>query len=300
MRKLALLMAVVAITACDKSKPELEKTIVQVQQVSAEKDSLLRDVMATTQFIADANTELSKVRTSASSKPRVSETGETEGKLSPAQQRAALLTRIKAITERLNDADSRLASSRKRVSMLDTNNASLKVQIAAFDSTITSFKSIIENQKAQVLDLTAQINALRVENTQLKASNVALTTDKGALIVERDKLTTEKNTVYYVIGTKEELLKKKVIVQTGGMLGIGKVQVAARDLNPADFTSIDKTAVGSIPFPNAGKPYKIVTRQDVAALETQPDEKGRLTDAIKIKDAAAFWGSSKFLIIIQQ
>ena len=300
MRKLALLMAVVAISACDRSKPELEKTLVQVQQISAEKDSLLRDVMATTQFIADANTELSKVRTSASGKPKVSEAGETEGKLSPGQQRTQLLARIKGITASLNEADSRLAASRKRVAALDTNNVSLKAQLAAYDSTMTSFKSIIENQKAQVLDLTAQINALKVQNVQLQAQNVALMTDKTDLTVQRDKLTTEKNTVYYVIGTKDELLKKKIIVQTGGMLGIGKVQVAARDLNPADFMSIDKTAVASIPLPNAAKPYRIITRQDVAALETQPDDKGRIRDAIKIKDPVAFWAASKYLIIIEQ
>ena len=300
MRKLALLMAVVAISACDRSKPELEKALVQVQQISAEKDSLLRDVMATTQFIADANTELSKVRTSASGKPKVSEAGETEGKLSPNQQRTQLLARIKGITASLNEADSRLAAIRKRVSMLDTNNAGLRAQIAAYDSTITSFKTIIENQKLQVLDLTSQINALRVQNVQLTAQNVALTTDKTALTGERDKLTTEKNTVYYIIGTKDDLLKKKIIVQTGGMLGIGKVQVAARDLNPADFTSIDRSSVASISFPVTGKPYRIVTRQDVAALETQPDDKGRIRDGIKIKDPVAFWAASKYLIIIEQ
>ena len=300
MRKLALLMAVVAISACDRSKPELEKTLTQVQQISAEKDSLLRDVMATTQFIADANIELSKVRTSATSKPKVAAAGENEGKMSPSEQRAALLTRIKGITASLNEADSRLAASRKRVAMLDTSNAGLKVQIAAFDSTITSMKSIIENQKTQVADLTAQINSLTAENTQLKAFNVALITDKGVLTDERDHLTTERNTVYYVIGTKDELLKRHIIVQTGGMLGIGKVQVAARDLNPVDFTSIDKTMVENIPLPNAGKSYKIVTRQDVAALVTQPDEKGRVKTAIAIKDPIAFWGASKYLIIIEQ
>ena len=300
MRKLALLMAVVAISACDRSKPELEKTLVQVQQISAEKDSLLRDVMTTTQFIADANTELSKVRTSATAKPTVAVTGENEGKLSPNQQRAQLLVRIEGITASLNEADSRLSASRKRVSMLDTNNAGLKMQLAAYDSTITSFKSIIENQKKQVLDLTAQVNALTAENTQLKAFNVQLTTDKTSLIGERNKLTTEKNTVYYVIGTKDDLLKRKIIVQTGGMLGIGKVQVAARDLNPADFTSIDRSSVASIPFPVAGKPYRIVTRQDVAALETQQDDKGRIRDGIKIKDPVAFWAASKYLIIIEQ
>src|ERR1019366_1030633 len=199
-----------------------------------------------------------------------------------------------------NEADPRLAASRKRVAMLDTNNAGLKAQLAAYDSTITSFKSIIENQKTQVLDLTAQVNALTTENRQLKAFNVQLTTDKTAITVERDKLTTEKNTVYYVIGTKDDLLKRKIIVQSAGMLGIGKVQVAARDLNPTDFTSIDRTSVASIPLPNTAKPYRIVTRQDVAALETQPDAKGRIRDAIKIKAPVAFWGSSKFLIVIEQ
>jgi hypothetical protein len=300
MRKLALLMAVVALGACDRSKPELEKTLVQVQQISAEKDSLLRDVMATTQFIADANTELGKVRMRANGKPTVSTTGENEGKLSPAEQRNALLTRIKGITASLNEAESRLAASRKRVAMLDTNNTGLKSQLAAYDSTITSFKNLIESQKTQVTDLTAQVNALTTENTQLKEFNVALTTDKSSLTTERDRLTTERNTVYYIIGTKDDLLKKHVIVQTGGMMGIGKVQVPARELNPTDFTSIDKTAVANIPLPNAEKSYKIVTRQDVTALEMQPDEKGRIKTAIAIKDPVAFWGQSKYLIIIEQ
>jgi len=301
MRKLALIMAVVAMSACDRSKPELEKTLVQVQTISAEKDSLLQDVMATTQFIADANTELSKVRTSANSKVKVSTTGENEGKLSPSEQRTALLSRIKGITASLNDAESRLNASRKRVSMLDTNNVSLKTQIAAYDSTVTSMKSIIENQKAQVLDLTNQVNALTTENTQIKAFNVQLTTDKTNLTDERDKLTTEKNTVYYIVGTKDDLLKRHIIIQQGGLLGIGKTPVAARELNASDFTSIDKTAVGEIPLPKAGKEYKIITRQDMAALDAPPEAaKGVVKDSIKIKDAAAFWAASKYLIVIEQ
>lgn len=303
MRKFALLlpvMAAIAISACDRSKPELDKTIAQMQQVSAEKDSLLRDVMATTQFIADANTELSKVRSRATGKPSVAVAGENEGKLSPAEQRAQLLARIKGITASLNEADSRLMASRRRVALLDTSNAGLKSQLAEYDSTITSFKAIIESQKVQVVDLTNQVNALTTENTSLKAFNVQLTSDKTSLTDERDKLTTERNTVYYVIGTKEDLLKRHIIVQTGGMLGIGKTQVAARELNKADFTSIDRTAVSEIPMPKPGTPYKIVTRQDVAALATAPDKHGELRDSIKIADPGAFWAASKYLIIIEQ
>lgn len=301
MRKLALIMAVVAMSACDRSKPELEKTLAQVQQISAEKDSLLQDVMATTQFIADANTELAKVRMNAAWKPKAATAGENEGKASPSEQRAALLSRIKGITASLNEAESRLSASRKRVSMLDTNNTSLKSQLAAYDSTVTSMKSIIENQKAQVLDLTNQVNSLTTENTQIKAFNVQLTTDKTNLTDENGKLTTEKNTVYYIVGTKSDLLKRHIIVQTGGLLGIGKTPVPARELNAADFTSIDKTAVSEIPLPKAGTEYKIITRQDVSALDAaDPKNAGMVKDSIHIKDAAAFWAASKYLIVVEQ
>ena len=119
-----------------------------------------------------------------------------------------------------------------------------------------------------------------------------LTEEKSSLVVER-------NLVYYVIGTKDELLKKHVIEQTGGTLGLGKTQVPARDLNPSDFTSIDKTKVSEIAFPAADKAYKIITRQDVGALETAPDKDGRIKGGLKIKDAEKFWGASKYLILIQ-
>jgi TolA-binding protein len=299
MRKLTLAAMAFALVACDKSKPELEKTLVQVQQISAEKDSLLKDVMATSQFIAEVNTEIAKVRTRNASRPTNAAPGETEGNLSPAQQRAALMTKVKEITARINDAEVRLASSRKRVSELTGTNSDMSKQLAQYDSTIASFKTIIDSQKAEIASLTDQVTNLNGQVTQLKTDNVQLVSDKTNLTGERDRLTTERNTVYYVIGTKEDLLKKHLIEQTGGTLGLGKVQVPARELNPADFTSIDKTKTAEIPLPKADKPYRIVTRQDLTALETMP-EKGKIMGAVKIKNPDQFWSASKYLIIIEQ
>lgn len=300
MRKLALFAAVFALAACDKSKPELEKTLVQVQQISAEKDSLLKDVMATSQFIAEANTELAKVRLRNASRPTNAAPGETEGNLSPAQARAALMLKVKEVTARVNAAEGRLNESRKRVAELTGNNAEMTKQLAAYDSTVASFKTIMESQRAEIASLTAQVTSLNTEVTKLKSDNVQLVSDKTKLTDERDKLTTERNTVYYIIGTKDELLRKHVIEQTGGTLGLGKVKVPARELNPAEFTPIDKTKVSEIALPKSDKPYRIVTRQDLAALDVAPDKNGKITGAVKIKNADAFWSASKYLIVIEQ
>ena len=299
MRKLTLVAFAFALVACDRSKPELEKTLVQVKQISAEKDSLLKDVMATTQFIAEVNGEIAKVRTRNAGKPTNSKAGDMESNLTPAQQRAQLLDKVKGITARLNDAENRLGASRKRVTELTGNNSDLAKQIAAYDSTIAGFKSIIDNQKAEITSLTAQITALNGEVTKLKTDNVQLVSEKTSLTGERDRLTTERNTVYYVVGTKEELLKKHLIEQVGGTLGLGKVQVAMRELNPADFTSIDKTKIAEILLPKPDKAYRIITRQDLAALEPMP-EKAKLMGAVKIKNAEQFWAASKYLIILEQ
>ena len=119
----------------------------------------------------------------------------------------------------------------------------------AYDSTIAAFKTIMENQKTEIASLNEQLAALQTENTSLRQDKAQLTTEKTQLTEEKSTLTAERNTVFYVIGTKGELLKKKVIEQTGGALGIGKSQVPARDLNAADFTAIDKTQVSEIAFP---------------------------------------------------
>lgn len=299
-RKSFVLLAAFALVACDHSKPELEKTLVQVQQISAEKDSLLKDVMQTSQFIADVNTELAQVRQRNAGKPVQGAAGEMESSMTPAQQRDAIKVKIKELTDRLNQSESRLAASRKRVADMTANDASLRAQLAAYDTTIASFKSIIENQKAEIAQLTEQLSSAKAEVAVLTSDKAALTTEKSQLTVVKDSLTTERNTVYYVIGTKDELLQKKLIEQKGGLFGIGKSQLPARDLSPAAFTAIDMTKVSEIPFPKADKTYRLVSLQDVTALDVQPDKNGRIKGGLKITNAERFWAASKYLIVMEQ
>lgn len=299
-KKFLLLTAVLAIAACDRSKPELDKTLVQMQQISAEKDSLLKDVMQTSQFIADVNSELAVVKSRNATKPVKGKAADAEASMTPAQQRDAIKDKIKELTGRLNESESRLAASRNRVKELTANNAALTSQLQSYDSTITAFRTIIDNQKTEIVSLNDQVSALQTENAGLKADKAQLTSDNSQLTADKSALTTERNTVYYIIGTKDELLKKKVIVQTGGALGIGKTQVPARNLNQGDFTAIDRSVVKEIAFPHADKTYKVITRQDVTALETAPDQNGLIRGGLKIVSPDKFWAASKYLIIIEQ
>ena len=304
MRPFAIVLAAAVMAACDASKPELEKSLARVQQISAEKDSLLRDVVATSQFISQVNSELAAVKGSGKDKPLV-RAGDLPDTLTPAQAREAVQKRVAELVARVNESEKRLAASRQRVAQLTKSSADMKGQLAAFDSTVASFRTMVEGQKAQIATLTAQVDSLQAENTSLKTTNTTLKSantqlegDKAKLSAEKASLTSERNTVYYVVATRDQLLKSHLIEMTGGFLGLGKTPVPARNLAPADFTAIDRSTVKRIDFPAPDRSYRIITGQDVGALEgvTNATE---LRGGLRITDPERFWAASKFLIVVE-
>ena len=301
-----VLAAAAILAACDTSKPALEKSLAQVQQISAEKDSLLRDVVATSQFIAEVNAEIAKVKASGVSKPVVKTGSDLADTLTPAQARDEVQRKVAALVARVTESEKRLAQSRGRVADLARGNAEMRSQLAAFEVTVAGFRTMVENQKVQIATLTDQVTALETEVTTLKSEKGQLVSEKAALAsantslaTEKAQLTAEQNTVYYVVGTRDVLLKSAVIEMTGGFLGFGKTPVPARDLPQKAFTSIDKLTVKSINLPAPDRTYRIITRQDVSALEAAPEKGTELKGSIKIVDANKFWAASKYLIIVE-
>ena len=67
---------------------------------------------------------------------------------------------------------------------------------------------------------------------------------KAALTDTVGNLTAYKNTVYYAVGTKDELMKKGIVTKEGTKFLVfgGSRLEPARNLNPDRFTAIDKTA----------------------------------------------------------
>lgn len=110
-----VLTAVLVATACHNeprpNSPGLERQLNEVA-LTAERDSLLMEVAANGKLLSDIQTELSQVRPIR--KP-------AEGPESPAleltkDQRTFVLDRVKEIAARIKDAETRLASSERRVS----------------------------------------------------------------------------------------------------------------------------------------------------------------------------------------
>ncbi len=294
------LFLVVTASACGREAEQraqaAEAKLSQLTEISAAKDSLTREMMATTTFMTELNDELAKVKPAKGSSTNVVQ-GETVVPL--AEYRSGMITKIKDLRTRLDENEKRLASTSERLRKLSAGNKELSNQIAAYDSMVAGYKRIMDDQRTQIAVLTNNVDALQKKNQLLADENTHLTS-------RVTDMTTFANTVYYVLGTKKDLMEKGVVSEIGGsrVLGIGwrtgESLVPGTNLNETVFQRSTKQEVTEIALPDPTKKYRLVSPQNVNSLATKPGKDGKFTGgSIKIADPESFWAPSKYLILVE-
>ncbi len=298
MRQISLIgMLVFAALGCDRRHAELQKALSESRAAEAQKDSLLTEVLETTQFVSDVNSELAKARSVA-----ILNGGEDAGAPGAArdrEERKATLARIQQVIARLNESEAKLTATEKRAKNARIQNARLLAQISTYKRTIEDLKAaaeqqraeneaIIADQRSQIALLAGQVDTLDRERTTLRGS-VA-------------NLITYKNTVFYAVGTKDELIEKGVVKKEGSkFLFFGGTRLEpARNLNASAFTAIDKTQTLSIALPRSDRKYRIVSRQSPTFLAGDVTEAGEVKGVVEIVSPEEFWSPSRYLILVQK
>ena len=106
--------------------------------------------------------------------------------------------------------------------------------------------------------------------------------------------------VYYAVGTKDELIKRGIVVSEGSKFLIfgGKTVAAARDLKPELFQRLDRRKDTVLTVPEPGKEYKIVTRQSPEFLSANVMPNGKVKGDLHVS-SPTFWDAGKFLILVR-
>ena len=273
--KLTLAALVFVVAACGTSA-ETERKLADLEQVNAQKDSLMHEVAISSRLITDVNVELAKVKV-RNNRLRIS----SESPISA--QNDTLIAKLRYVVARVQETENALNQSRERVKGLTQLSDSLR---AAYDSTVGNLQSVIASQKTTIDLLTDQVSTLTAENVAL-----------------RDSLSTG----YYIVGTRDELKKKGILTEQGGgrvlfvLWRTGKTLQPARNLDPSLFTAIDTRQVTQIPLPVARGEYRVASLQDLDYIaEERDDGKYRGTPTLTITSPVDFWRNSKFLIIIKE
>ena len=255
-------------------------------QLSAQKDSLTAIVLDADAFISRIDSQVSRVKGLPKGKATRKAEGPIEEQL---QQRKLMLARVTALVNRAQETARQLESSRKRERALKGENAELTRQLDGSQRIIADLGATIQRQTATIGGLQARVDSLASETTELGK--------------ELHELTVAENRAFYIVGTERDLLRKKVLVRTGGanllVARVGRSLQPARQLDRSLFTPVDLRSASKIAVPNGEKRYRIVSRQSLAAAEVSDREKGVFRGPLQIKDAQQFWAPSKYLIIVE-
>jgi hypothetical protein len=306
MKRLIALTAVIALAACDTAA---KRQIAMSDSARGDslvriKDEMLNEVMSSTKFVNELNTEIAKLKNPPKAGLKVAG-GESQLEQVKAD-RDAVTERVRELVARLDSSEARLASIRARASSLSKRDAQLAEQVGLYEKTIADLRdaaerqrsdmqAIIDEQGTKIVALNSKVDTVTRDNVRLAGVSAALSDTVG-------QLTTEKNKVYYLAGTRDELIKKGVLVEEGSrrVLGLfGSRPVApARKLDPSLFTSLDRLRDRSIKLPEGE--YSVVTRQDLAFATPAERKDDRVAGAIQIDAPEKFWESSKFLVLVRR
>src|SRR5690348_2347561 len=203
MKKLGLIVLLALSVGGCRSRAELTKALAESKAAEAQKDSLLTEVLETTQFVSDLNSELAKTK-AVSEASDGSDRG-VPGAQQDHQDRKATLAKIQQVIARLNESETKLIDTENRVKSAKIRNARLLAQIATYKQTIEDLKTAAEQQRAEnmatIANLTGQVDELNVQTASLRDTV--------------QHLTAYKNRVYYAVGTKDELLQSGVVTKEG-------------------------------------------------------------------------------------
>jgi len=296
----AVLLTAATFAACDNGTKQQLATVakvdsLRVDSLSTVRKELLEEVMTSTQFVNQINTELAKARAiAAKPAPQLESTAEMS---QVNDQRKAIVARITHLVARLDSVQGRLATTRKRAQEMSQKDSSLVAQVAEYEKSIADLQASAERQRTQ---FQATIDSQTVHIASLSKAVDTLNVVRTALTDTVHNLVTEKNTAYYIVGTKDELIKKGILAQEGGkrFLLVGGRNIApARELDPAAFTKIDRLANRTITLPEGE--YKILSRQNPAYVTPQAQKDGKIAGGLTIDQPERFWETSRFLIIVR-
>jgi hypothetical protein len=280
-----LLVAIILFAGCGKKK---EKQILDLQAQNAQiaveyekKDSLLNEL-----FISMNDIERNLADITA--REKLITDAPVDEKRMNADVRDKIMDEIILINNIMEENKKRLAALREQLKKSDARVAALEETIQLLTRRLEEKEQEIAVLKQELMKLNFTIESLNATVDTLRSETIS----QSKVISQQDVLIGEMNTIWYVIGTKKELTEKGIIDKAGGLFS-GTMKMTDM-INPDHFTTADMRQINRITF-ESSKVDLVTVHAEGSYKLTQEDE---LYTGIEILDAAEFWKSSRFLVVM--
>lgn len=266
--------------------PEWLKERDSLQLVNYQKQMLLDDMTAT---MADISLSLDTIAMHESMIiKRVDENGNPLSK--------------KNLKIKLNTLSEVIRQQREKMEALEKSMADGKSSITQLKTIIAYLNTSLEQKELEIQRLKAELDIKNINIAQLnsRVSNLkdTVASVRQENIEQREQLKTQNeiheaslHEVYYVIGTKDQLLKWGVLSK-GGFLRKNYINYASMD--KTFLTKADKRTLKTINI--EGKSPTILSNEPKGSYTL---EKGKTSSILTINDSDQFWNTNNRVLVIQ-
>ncbi len=283
-RTLIAIAALFLVASCTNKK--MEEQLITQQALQDSIEAVLASKNAEVELLFQQLNEIEESLTSVTSKyADVSKLKNKTGEVN-ADTRSRISAQIQDINEILNANKQKVDRINGQLRKSNQNNKELTAFVEKLQQRITE-----QEEEIQLLTTELQKKKIVIENLNKNLDELSKqnqSKDERILKIEE-----EKNTAYYVLGTRKQLLEQKIIDRKGGFLGMGRRSAVSSDSDLAHYTRIDIRKVTEIQL--SGKKVKVLTGHPSGSYEFEGDKKK--PTAIKITNPSEFWQKSKFLVI---
>lgn len=206
-----------------------------------------------------------------------------------------LRNNILAIQQGIVEQKQRVAQLEKRLKQSTNYSDAMKKQIASLKQQLDHQESIINSLTAQlqaahvtIKNLNTKVDSLNTENTHVTSAYNSASARAQEETQRANNLVNEMNVCYYVVGSKKELKRQKII-ETGFLK---KTRVMEGDFTQSYFTKADKRTLNRIALHS--KKAEIMSRHPSGSYVIE-DEGGQ--KVLKITNPSRFWELSNYLVV---
>lgn len=278
-------LGLMLVTGCGKKKDkqilDLQAKNAKLQAEFTQKDSLLNELFVS---INEIDRNLSDI----TAREKMITDAPVEEKRMNTDVRDKIMDEVIAINNIIEENKKRLAVLKDQLKKADVKTAALQETIKLLTTRLEKKEQEISGLKEQLVKLNFKIDALNASVDTLREE----TASQSRVISQQDAMLGEMNTVWYVVGTKKDLVEKGIIVKAGGLFNGNMIM--SDMINPDYFTVSDMRTLSIVTFESRKAELVTIHPEDTYKFIVENE----MIKGLEILNTRDFWKSSRFLVIM--
>ena len=206
--------------------------------------------------------------------------------------RKNLKSKLSSLSEIIKKQREKMASMEATMKADKTAMGQLKSIIAYLNASLEQKDLEIQKLRSDIDNKNFNITQLRTHVTSLKDTVVSVLNENAEQKVQIAKQDTSIHEVYYIVGTKNQLINAGIVSKTGTIFKKTKVNFSSIDKNV--LTKADRRNLKYINI--NGKSPKILSE---APKDSYRLDKSGNSSVLTINDSEKFWSANNKILVIQ-